>query len=60
MKSYSLSEINLIKQQIRTGKPMSLIADDLAKEWNRPLGGVYSKVWKLSKICAKATIAANY
>lgn len=55
MKSYSLSEINLIKQQIRTGKPMSLIADDLAKEWNRPIGGVYSKVWKLSKKTKKIT-----
>jgi hypothetical protein len=53
MKPYTLSEINFIKQEIRTGKPISIIADDLAKEWSRPIGGVYTKVWKLSKLTRK-------
>ena len=58
MKTYTPKEINEIKQEIRTGKPISLIANDLSKEWNRPIGGVYTKVWKLSKSTKK--IKNNY
>ena len=49
MKQYTPKQINEIKQQIRTGKPLPIIADDLAKEWERPVSGVYSKVFTLSK-----------
>jgi hypothetical protein len=49
MRHYSPKQINQIKQEIRTGKPVTIIADELSKEWKRPLGGVYSKVLKLSK-----------
>lgn len=53
MKHYTPKQINEIKQEIRTGKPVTIIADELAKEWKRPLGGVYTKVWKLSKMTRK-------
>lgn len=49
MKHYSPKQINQIKQEIRTGKPLPIIADELAAEWNRPVSGVYTKVLILSK-----------
>jgi hypothetical protein len=49
MKHYSPKEINEIKQQVRTGKPAAIIADELAKEWKRPVAGLYAKVLTLSK-----------
>ena len=49
MKHYSPKQINQIKQEIRTGKPLPIIADELAAEWNRPVSGVYTKVLNLSK-----------
>jgi hypothetical protein len=53
MKHYTLKQINQIKQEIRTGKPVAIIADELAKEWKRPVSGVYSKVLRLSKMTRK-------
>ena len=53
MKHYTPKQINQIKQEIRTGKPVAIIADELAKEWNRPLSGVYNKVWTLAKLTRK-------
>lgn len=58
MKHYTPKQINDIKQEIRTGKPVSIIADELAKEWKRPVAGVYSKVLRLSKQTRK--INNNY
>lgn len=49
MKHYTPKQVNLIKQEIRTGKPPKLIAQDLAKEWGRPYQGVYTKVLLLSR-----------
>jgi hypothetical protein len=49
MKHYTPKEVNLIKREIRTGKPLPLIADDLAKEWGRPRQGLYTKVVTLSR-----------
>ena len=49
MKHYSPKQINQIKQEIRTGKPVPIIADELAAEWARPVAGVYTKVLRLSK-----------
>ena len=49
MKHDSPKQINQIKQEVRTGKPLSIIADELAAEWGRPLAGVYTKVVRLSK-----------
>lgn len=49
MKHYSPKQINQIKQEIRTGKPVAIIADELAAEWGRPVNGVYTKVLRLSK-----------
>ena len=49
MKHYSPKQINQIKQEIRTGKPVAIIADELAAEWARPVNGVYTKVLRLSK-----------
>ena len=46
-------QINQIKQEIRTGKPVAIIADELAKEWKRPVNGVYHKVLRLSKMTRK-------
>lgn len=53
MKQYTPKQINQIKQEIRTGKPVAIIADELAKEWNRPVNGVYHKVLRLSKMTRK-------
>jgi hypothetical protein len=53
MKHYTPKQINQIKQEIRTGKPVAIIADELAKEWNRPVAGVYGKVLRLSKMTRK-------
>lgn len=55
MKHYTAKQINQIKQEIRTGKPVVLIAEDLAKQWGRPLRGIYSKVLNLSKQTRKIT-----
>ena len=55
MKHYSASQINEIKQEIRTGKPIAIIADELAKKWGRPVSGVYTKVLRLSKVTRKIT-----
>lgn len=49
MKHYTPKEVNLIKQEIRTGKPLPLIADDLAKQWGRPRQGLYTKIVTLSR-----------
>lgn len=53
MKQYTPKQINQIKQEIRTGKPVSIIADELAKQWKRPVSGVYNKVLTLSKLTRK-------
>jgi hypothetical protein len=53
MKHYTPKQINQIKQEIRTGKPVAIIADELAKEWKRPIAGVYGKVLRLSKMTRK-------
>lgn len=53
MKHYTPKQINQIKQEIRTGKPVAIIADELAKEWKRPVSGVYGKVLRLSKMTRK-------
>ena len=53
MKHYTPKQINQIKQEIRTGKPVAIIADELAKEWGRPVAGVYGKVLRLSKMTRK-------
>lgn len=58
MKHYTAKQINEIKQEIRTGKPVALIADELATLWGRPVAGVYGKVLKLSKLTRK--IAKTY
>lgn len=55
MKHYTPKQINQIKQEIRTGKPVAIIADELAKEWGRPVGGIYTKVLRLSKQTRKIT-----
>ena len=55
MKHYTAKQINEIKQEIRTGKPVAIIADELATQWKRPVSGVYSKVLKLSKQTRKIT-----
>lgn len=49
MKHYTPKQINQIKQEIRTGKPVAIIADELSAEWGRPVNGVYTKVLRLSK-----------
>ena len=50
MKHYTAKQVNEIKQEIRTGKPVAIIADELATQWGRPVAGVYGKVLKLSKL----------
>jgi hypothetical protein len=57
-RTYTPKEINYIKEEIRTGKPISIIADNLCVEFDRPIGGVYAKVWKLAKSTKK--ISKNY
>lgn len=49
MKHYTPKQINQIKQEVRTGKPLPIIADELAAEWGRTLDGVYTKVLKISR-----------
>jgi hypothetical protein len=49
MKHYTPKQINEIKQEIRTGKPAIIIADDLAKRWGRPSSGIYYKAIQLAK-----------
>jgi hypothetical protein len=58
MKLYTTKEISEIKQNIRKGIPLSIIADDLSKQWDRPLAGIYAKIWKISKMTRK--IKTNY
>ena len=55
MKHYTAKQINEIKQEIRTGKPVAIIADELSAQWGRPVAGVYGKVLKLSKLTRKIT-----
>ena len=59
MKHYTPKQINEIKQQLRTGKPVTILADELAKEWKRPPGGVYTKVLRLSKQTRKVNNTYN-
>jgi len=59
MKHYTAKQINEIKQEIRTGKPVAIIADELATLWGRPVAGVYSKVLRLSKQTRKITHTYN-
>ncbi len=49
MKHYTPKQINQIKQEVRTGKPVPIIADELAAEWGRPVAGVYTKVLRISR-----------
>lgn len=49
MKHYSPKEVNRIKQEIRTGKPLPIIADELSVEFDRPLSGLYTKVVLLAR-----------
>ena len=49
MKHYTPKQVNLIKQEIRTGKPPKLIAQDLAREWGRSYQGLYNKVLLLAR-----------
>lgn len=49
MKHYSTNEIIEIKREIRKGKPVGIIANELSIKWGRPINGIYSKIWKLSK-----------
>ena len=53
MKHYTAKQINEIKQEIRTGKPIAIIAHELASRWGRPVSGLYGKVLKLSKLTRK-------
>jgi len=55
MKHYTAKQINEIKQEIRTGKPIAIIAHELASRWGRPVSGLYGKVLKLSKLTRKIT-----
>lgn len=49
MKHYTAKQINEMKQEIRTGKPVAIIADELSLQWGRPVKGVYNKVLRLAK-----------
>lgn len=53
MKSYTTNEVSHIKREIRTGKPCSIIADELSTIWKRPYGGIYNKVLNISKLVNK-------
>ena len=55
MKHYTPKQVNEIKQQIRTGKPLPIIAQDLAIEWERPSSGIYSKAVALARNTRKIT-----
>jgi hypothetical protein len=49
MKHYTPKEVNRIKQEIRTGKPLPIIADELSVEFDRPLSGLYTKIVLLAR-----------
>jgi hypothetical protein len=49
MKHYTSKEVNRIKQEIRTGKPLPIIADELSVEFDRPLSSLYTKVVLLAR-----------
>jgi hypothetical protein len=55
MKHYTPKEVNQIKQLIRTGMPLPLIANELEKQWGRPSRAIYSKVKVLAKRTKKIT-----
>jgi hypothetical protein len=55
MKHYTPKQVNEIKQQIRTGKPLPIIAQDLAIEWERPSSGIYSKAVALARNTRRIT-----
>ena len=55
MKHYTPKQVNEIKQQIRTGKPLPIIAEDLAVEWERPSSGIYSKAVALARNTRRIT-----
>ena len=55
MKHYTPKQVNEIKQQIRTGKPLPIIAQDLAIEWERSSSGIYSKAVALARNTRKIT-----
>ena len=55
MKHYTAKQINEMKQEIRTGKPVAIIADELSVQWGRPVKGVYNKVLRLAKLTRKIT-----
>jgi len=59
MKHYTPKQVNEIKQQIRTGKPLPIIAEDLAIEWERPSSGIYSKAVALARNTRKITNTWN-
>jgi hypothetical protein len=59
MKHYTAKQINEMKQEIRTGKPVAIIADELALIWGRPVKGVYNKVLRLAKLTRKITNTYN-
>lgn len=41
---YTKEELALIKQEISLEIPLGKIAEKYAKEWNRPINGIYYKV----------------
>lgn len=49
MGHYTPKEVNLIKREIRTGKPAYIIADELSGQWGRSREGLYNKALALSK-----------
>jgi hypothetical protein len=53
MKHYTAKQVNEIKQEIRTGKPLPIIAEDLSQSWKRPVSGIYTKVLQLSTLTRK-------
>lgn len=55
MKHYTPKQLNQIRQELKTGKPVSIVAQELSTEWNRPYSGVYYKTWALSKTIRKVT-----
>ena len=55
MKHYTPKQLNQIRQELKTGKPVSIVAQELSTEWNRPYSGVYHKTWAISKTIRKVT-----
>jgi hypothetical protein len=49
MVHYSKVQNNQIKEEIRTGKEISVIARKIAKDWKKPYSAIYCKVWRVSK-----------